>query len=297
MQTSTNFSMYNDIFLKDNYFIQVETYYFKEWKNYDMSFHSHKNIEIMYVISGTSVIETCSDIIKMKAGDLILLDSQIPHKLTVSKEVSCRMLNIEFHFNKNEFSLPSIRQLTESVEAVKFLFTSNESYILLKDSGNIYAALKSMIFELDKNSMDSIFMQQLLFDEIIIRISQLYQELHGKDEGNTTIYIKKAKNYIALNYDYDISVQDIASFIHVHPGYLHRIFKKNTGSTIIQYLNNIRIEKAKMLLSNTDIPVTDISSYVGINSLQYFTFIFQKSTGLAPLQYRKNSEIVNFYNS
>lgn len=295
MENTGNYSIYNELWLKDNYFIQVEAYYFKEWKNYDMNFHSHNRIEIMYVISGSSVIETCGDIINLKAGELILIDSNISHKLTVNNGISCRMLNIEFIFNEKELSLPSIRELTESVEAVKLMFSSKERYFLLKDSGDIYAALKNMIFELDKNTKDSIFLEHLLFDQLIIRISQLYQEMQEKDEGSTSIYIKKAKNYIACNYDYDISVQDIANCINVHPGYLHRIFKKNTGNTIIQYLNNMRIEKAKMLLSNTDIPVTDISSYVGINSLQYFTFLFKKSTCFTPGQYRKNISKINFY--
>jgi len=293
MENQQDYSMYNNLWLTDNYFIQVEAYYFKEWKSYDMNFHSHNRIEIMYVINGNSVVETCGDIINMKAGELILIDSNISHKLTVIKDVSCRMLNIEFIFNEKDLSLPSIRELSENVEAVKLMFTSRERYILLKDSGDIYSALKNMVFELDKNSKDSNFLQQLLFDQLIIRISVLYQEMQKKHEGNTSIYIKKAKNYIACNYDYDISVQDIANYINVHPGYLHRIFKKSTGNTIIEYLNNMRIEKSKMLLSNTDIPVTDISSYVGINSLQYFSFLFKKNTCFTPLQYRKNISKIN----
>jgi len=297
MKNCPDYSMYNDLWLKGNYFIQVEAYYFKAWINYDMDFHSHNGIEIMYVINGSCVVEAGEGIIKMKAGELILIDSNISHKLTVSKNNSCRMLNIEFTFNDKEILLPSLRQLADSVEAVKLLFMSRENYILLKDSGDVYPILKSVIIELGKKSIDSVFLQQLLLDQLIIKISQLYQEAQGKDEGNTSIYIKKAKNYIACNYDYDISVQDIAKCINIHPGYLHRIFKKNTGNTIIEYLNNMRIEKAKMLLSNTEIPVTDISSYVGINSLQYFTFLFKKNTNITPLQYRKSISIINFRKS
>lgn len=295
MLNPPDYSMYNKLWLKGNYFTQVEAYYFKEWKDYDMNHHSHNRIEIMYVIKGSSVIEISGDTINMKAGELILINANISHKLTVDKELSCRMLNIEFIFNEKELSLPSIRELTENVEAVNLMFTSGEEYVLVKDSGELYPTLKNMVFELGKESTDSIFMQQLMLDQLIIRISQLYQETHGNEEGDTGKYIKKAKNYIACNYDCDISVQDIADFINVHPVYLHRIFKKNTGNTIIEYLNNMRIEKAKMLLRNTDIPVTDISSYVGINSLQYFTFLFKKSIGYTPLAYRKGITKTNFY--
>lgn len=61
-----------------------------------MPFHSHDEIEIMYVIEGKCVVETAAETVTMKKGDLILLDSNIEHRLIVAKENPCRMLNLEF---------------------------------------------------------------------------------------------------------------------------------------------------------------------------------------------------------
>jgi AraC family transcriptional regulator, melibiose operon regulatory protein len=61
-----------------------------------MPYHSHNEIEIMYVIEGKCVVETATETVPMKKGDLILLDSNIPHRLVVDNENPCRMLNLEF---------------------------------------------------------------------------------------------------------------------------------------------------------------------------------------------------------
>ena len=66
------------------------------------------------------------------------------------------------------------------------------------------------------------------------------------------------------------------------------------GVTPNEYLTRLRMEKAEMLLARTDIPIIEISGYVGINSRQYFSFLFKKHTNATPSQYRnlaRKSEI------
>ncbi|MNB95032.1 Bifunctional transcriptional activator/DNA repair enzyme AdaA [compost metagenome] len=78
--------------------------------------------------------------------------------------------------------------------------------------------------------------------------------------------------------------------MNVHPGYLHRIFKAQTGRTLTDYLNLLRMEKAKMLLGQSEIPVAEIADYVGISSRQYFHLLFKKYAGVTPVEYRNSIE-------
>lgn len=63
------------------------------------------------------------------------------------------------------------------------------------------------------------------------------------------------------------------------------------GCTIIEYLTKIRIEKAKMLITQTDIPITKVASFIGMNSSQYFSKVFKKHIGITPSALRKKGII------
>ncbi|WP_155983945.1 helix-turn-helix transcriptional regulator, partial [Paenibacillus sp. 1-18] len=69
-----------------------------------------------------------------------------------------------------------------------------------------------------------------------------------------------------------------------------RIFKKHTGQTLTAYLTMLRMDKARMLLQQTDIPIQEIADYVGVGSRQYFHMLFKKHTGKTPVEYRSAVE-------
>jgi len=67
------------------------------------------------------------------------------------------------------------------------------------------------------------------------------------------------------------------------------MFKKETGQTFINYLNNYKIEKSKNLLENTNMTLLDISLEVGFNNQSYYSTIFKKYTNMTPLEYRETA--------
>ena len=67
------------------------------------------------------------------------------------------------------------------------------------------------------------------------------------------------------------------------------MFKKETGQTFINYLNNYKIEKSKNLLENTNMTLLDISLEVGFNNQSYYSTIFKKYTNMTPQEYRETA--------
>lgn len=112
-----------------------------------------------------------------------------------------------------------------------------------------------------------------------------YQEL----SSNTPDFINKILEYIDQHYTEDISLDDIAFNMHMHPGYVSSLLKKYTNATYMDHLTKARIEKAKYLLAETDEKVTVIGRNVGYNYSQYFHKIFKSVTGITPIEYRKNN--------
>ncbi len=291
-------SLYHRELLNDHYHPKVAAYYFKQWDSYHMPFHTHEEVEIMYVIDGKCTVETEEEAISMKKGDFILLDSNVPHRLMIEKHSPCRMLNVEFSFCKKEGSFPSIKELAaENKDLTQFLL-NKQSYAVLKDSNDIYHTLKNLVLELDKKESGRNMMVQLYLGQLLNQVARLVMEEREKnsDHQQANVYVKKTIEYLHHNYDCDIQVKDVSQAVCLHPGYLHRIFKKQTGYTIMEYLTSLRMEKAKMLLADTDIPVIEISYYIGINSRQYFSLLFKRHTNMTPGEYRKSvdQDIVKF---
>jgi AraC family transcriptional regulator, melibiose operon regulatory protein len=283
-----NNSLYNNKYFHGRFFPEARAYYFKVWNDFKMQFHAHDSVEIMYVINGDCLVETKEASFKMMKGEFMLLDANIEHRLQVEKDKPCRMLNVEFDFTEESTDLPSFGDIIQSNESLKQMIRFRLPYVVLKNSEEVYVTLKSLIMELDRNDSTENTLVYLLFDQLLIKLSRLFCEENRRDSGPGIIYVKKAVLYMHQNYNKDIQIKDIAAAVNVHPGYLHRIFKNNKGCTIMDYLTRIRIEKAKSLLANTDIQITDLSDYIGISSRQYFSFVFKKHTGLSPSLYRKS---------
>lgn len=98
--------------------------------------------------------------------------------------------------------------------------------------------------------------------------------------------IKKAMEYIASNFSYQITLEDVAKHVNLNPSYFSTIFKQSSGSSFKEYLNMVRVEESKRLLSNTDYSIIDIAIAVGFEDQSYFSKVFKKYTGLTPKQYQ-----------
>lgn len=99
--------------------------------------------------------------------------------------------------------------------------------------------------------------------------------------------IKKVFAYISKNYASPITLEDVANHVHLNSAYFSTIFKQSSGSSFKEYLNMVRIEESKRLLSNTDYSIIDIAIATGFEDQSYFSKVFKKYTGLTPKQYRQ----------
>lgn len=96
----------------------------------------------------------------------------------------------------------------------------------------------------------------------------------------------KINHYIRQEFMHDISVEQIAEHLDLSREHISRTYKKETGETINDAINLIRIDEAKRFLLQTKLPITDIALTVGFNSSQYFSNVFKKYTGLTSKQFR-----------
>ncbi len=98
--------------------------------------------------------------------------------------------------------------------------------------------------------------------------------------------IQRANEYIAENYNRDISLNEIAEHVHLSPSYFSRLYKQVTKGNLVDFINSVRISQAKKLLVGSSHDIDYIAFAVGFNTHNYFTTVFRRFEGMTPSEYR-----------
>ncbi|UOQ84112.1 helix-turn-helix domain-containing protein [Gracilibacillus salinarum] len=99
----------------------------------------------------------------------------------------------------------------------------------------------------------------------------------------------QAKDYIHTHFKENIMLDEVAAEVGLSSYYLSKLFKEHFQLTFVEYVTHIRLEKAKDLLLDDEMPLKEIALTIGYRDPNYFSRVFKKETGLSPSEYRKNS--------
>jgi two-component system response regulator YesN len=118
---------------------------------------------------------------------------------------------------------------------------------------------------------------------IAVRLAYL-KEREGAEKNNKIIQMAKA--YIESHIDRQLTLAEVAGHVHFNPTYFSEYFKEKCGETFIQYVTRVKIEKAKTMLQDPTLKITDVSEYLGYKDPRSFTKMFKMLTGITPTEYR-----------
>ena len=119
-------------------------------------------------------------------------------------------------------------------------------------------------------------------------LSMLSNQLTTQAEHAEPQAVTRAREFIEKNQDRDVSLGEVAKAVNTSTFYFCKVFKKATGLTFTDYLSRVRVEKAKNLLLNPNLRVSEIAYEVGFQSLTHFNRVFRKLTGQSPSHYRES---------
>jgi len=124
--------------------------------------------------------------------------------------------------------------------------------------------------------------------ELLKYMIKKYCRLVNKhSQRNYSLLIQKVITQIESDIASDLSLNNLSKIFEVNPSYLSSLFKKETGSTLTDYVNKQRIERAKELLASTNMQIQNIAQRCGMLDVNYFTKTFKKYTDLTPKKYRE----------
>ncbi|WP_223600552.1 AraC family transcriptional regulator [Chryseobacterium sp. GVT01B] len=247
--------------------------------------HYHPEIELVYVEAVNGIRHVGKDISAFTDSDLLLIGSNVPHlNFDYGIQTECQQLVLQMR----ESFLQDIILPVPEFENIKILL--ERSYLGLSFSGETKnTVVEKLQIIKDKNSFESLVglieILQILAD------SKEVKELNKEDTRikwflNDKIRMGTIYDYIHENYDKKPNVNEIAKIVSLSTPAFCRYFKKQTNMTFTDFVNNYRINQAKIFLLK-DYSVTEVCFQVGFESLSYFNKLFKQHTGETPSEFKK----------
>lgn len=248
--------------------------------------HYHDTYEIYYLVSGTRRQFVDHKIYDIKKGDMILIPKRVIHKTTaIDKNQHTRYL------------------LSFSESFVQSIWNDNGSSVLEKVFSEVKISIPESRREyvlglFEKISEESLtvgadpYSVQMLKNyilELLVFICRWHEKNPAGDATNEIPEekIQLAAKYIYDNFNKEVTLGEVASYVYMSETYFSKKFKKVTGLSFREYLTSIRIKMADEMLLETKKSISAIAEECGFGDANYFGDVFKKIKGVSPLRYRK----------
>lgn len=256
----------------------------KRWEDIPASFESAKNSEKYTMFKKPGSIIYAPEALKLDNSSL-MMDERIMENLRRD------IYSFDAGAIKDDIN-NIIRELTEkgysaSYSNSKLLDIINIISAYLKSNGMNSSDIMSSDLITIFNEMDNIFEFEEWVYGIIERISD---KLNVRNDTNNGQIIEKVKAYITDNISKELSLTSVSDRVYISSQYLCKIFKEETNMNFIDYVTQIRMEKAKELLLETNMNIESVAESVGYKTPHYFTKKFKERYGMTPKNFRMNQQ-------
>ena len=257
-------------------------------RSFQIPVHWHDEFEIIYVRSGFLTVSISGESYIGKTGEAFVVS---PGNLHLMGSQSGTVDYYTFLFPLKYISFRTDDMLDE-----KLLEPLNSGHLMIcprvKDTAKELCEQLIEIYEAKKDESESKITTQVRTKIILLQfILEMWKKgfvIENDTSGRNTVE-KEMVSYIQQNFTGKISLREFGEQFHLSEKYISRYFKEHFHITLSQYVTYLRLEHAKQLLQDTDIPVTDVAMQSGYQNVSYFIRSFQKAYAVSPLKYRKNN--------
>lgn len=251
--------------------------------------HIHYNdYEVYYLLEGERCYFIGTKIYHLKQGSLVFVRRNVIHKTALSREAHHDRILLEI----SRSYLESVFAITGELSLPEFF--SDDCIILSLESEEqnfITELLLALGRELGTKNSGFRLLAKSLVAELFIYAKRMENKTNPSASSRTDDprhrQIEQIACYIAENCCSPLSLNSIAEQFYMNKCYLSRIFKEITGFTVNGYLHARRIQKARSLLIQNSMNISEVAEAAGYENLTYFERVFKKHTGMSPLEYRR----------
>ncbi|GIN59773.1 putative HTH-type transcriptional regulator YfiF [Lederbergia ruris] len=261
----------------------ILVHYWDAWpKHYNNKPHQHSFFELCYIVDGKGHYIDNNQIYSLEQGVIFLSRPYTQHQIL--SENGLKIIFVGFELNKRK-SKKEIIDLFSDLEGTKSFIIKNAvetpivklwTSLLVMASGS-YPSLNDSF-----QGICSSFFSSILGHFIDHQTN--YKKEKKYSPYSALVY--QAKLYINDNLSQPLKLNDVADYLHISGRHLSRIFQEELGQSFSIYVKRERVRKAGILLSDTTLPIKEISETTGFNTIHYFTSVFSTEMGMSPGKFR-----------
>ena len=263
-------------------------HYFEFTQRYHTTNGSHNFCELLYVDRGSIFVRSENYCGILSDNQLIIHRPNELHSLECDASIAPNVIIIGFECMCDELEPFSKTSITLSPDQKKLLSE------IMKEGMSVYAPPYDLpnTLEMKKREEYPFGADQLIklrLETLLISLIRDVKKLQQSSEDiiDEITDIENIHQYICEHYTEKILLDNICFIFGTNKTTLCNSFKKKYNSTVLNYINHLRIKDAKSLLRQNELSVTEISEMLGFNSIHYFCRVFKKTTGQSPKEYIK----------
>ena len=257
--------------------------------------HKHEFIELCYVWAGTcsqtiegKLVETCK-------GDMCIFDTQAVHSVEAVGEED---ILVNILMRKEFFDAAFLSRMTKQGIVSEFLVdavtkTRQKKHFLYfptRENVTIRQLMEQLLLEYFRADLG---MGEVLESYLVILFTELFRVLRDasleRDAVTADVKVLEMLAYIEENYEH-CTLYEMGNAFGMHGNYLTALLKEKTGRSFMEHVQEQRMKKARALLENSRIPISDIVSACGYNNQTFFYQKFKETEGCTPARYRKDHQ-------
>ncbi|MBR5401167.1 MAG: helix-turn-helix domain-containing protein [Treponema sp.] len=247
--------------------------------------HHQIEYEIFYLDEGSVEFGLEDSVMTVKAGDVIFMHPGTNHYVKKIEGIKYHYYAMVFDSSVLGNQGEPIRNTLDSIRVSRYIKLPDAVLMKLRDAST---------FSKEKTFGHELFVKSVLFDIIsCVLLTNQYVEISESirtEKGHTVNAIDVTISYIRDHYRENISLDDVLKITSYSKSHFIRLFKKNMGMNLTDYINKYRIEKSCLDLIYTSKNVTEIATENGFNTVQYFSKTFKSYMKCTPKQYQRNGK-------
>lgn len=255
------------------------------------TWHYHRNFEISFITEGSGKRIVADSIEEFQPGDLVFIGPNLPHVWLVEKEQlipTRRNLEMVFLQFNAEMLNPHLLNLPEFKTISRALVSSERGIQIVGQTLNeVSELLLQMPYLKGFERMLHFFRIMDIIGRSDSNIQLASIEYMKTRFGTGNKRITAIHEYLMNNYREEVDLKKLAALVNMAEGSLCRYFKANMGTTVFEYLNQVKTDFACKLLMNNDMSIIEVCFDSGFNNLSHFNKQFKKFAGVPPSEYRK----------
>ena len=255
---------------------------------FDYYWHYHTEYELTFIESGMGLRCVGNSRMPFNAGDLVLLGPNLTHTwIGSSSEGTCRAYVLHIH-ESNILNLLNMRAFSE----LRPLLAASHRGLYFPNVNT--EAVQTAFWDLTRQTGIPLFAGAL---QLLDRLKNenrlvLSSAPSGVPHSEIQLRINIVMEYVQEHFSNKLSLTEASKRVHLTESGFCKFFKKTTGRTFSDFVNEVRIANACLLLLQTDMPIGLIAVESGFENLAYFNRVFLKKNGLNPSVWRKKHRIV-----